>query len=41
MDFIHRVSAYVFNDGISDKALKEHIIMGGGRQLNEAIKMEP
>jgi hypothetical protein len=35
--FIQRDAAHAFMDGVKDREVKEHLLMGGDRSLNEAL----
>jgi hypothetical protein len=35
VDFIQREAAHAFVDGVRDREVKQHLLMGGDRSLNE------
>jgi hypothetical protein len=37
VDFIQREIGHAFVDGVSDRGLKEHLLMGGDRSINDAL----
>jgi hypothetical protein len=40
VDFIQREATHAFINGVRDRELKQHILMGGNKSLNEALKLE-
>jgi hypothetical protein len=40
VDFIQRKAAHAFIDGVRDRELKQHFLMGSDRSLNQALKLE-
>jgi hypothetical protein len=37
VNFIHREAAHAFVDGMTNKEVKQHFIMGGNSSLNKAL----
>jgi hypothetical protein len=40
VDSIQREAAHAFVDGVRDRELKQHLLMGGDRLLNQALKLD-